>query len=161
MFKVIFTKILLLVVLFLSFSTLSAKEKNEPQLQYSIKSNGNGQQGYWVAEVTAYVDKKSDIGNTVLQKCAVHGALFKGTAPGKAGLPQNPICTSVSAESQYSDFFKAFFQQDYKNYANVVTGTLSTIKVKKGYEVTATVQIAKDNLRKAMEQAGIVRKLGF
>lgn len=35
------------------------------------------------------------------------------------------------------------------------------MKVGKGYEVTATVQIAKDNLRKAMEQAGIIRKLGF
>ena len=75
--------------------------------------------------------------------------------------PQKPLCASASAEVQNADFFNAFFQQDFKSYADVIAGTLSTMKVGKGYEVTATVQIAKDNLRKTMEQAGIIRKLGF
>ena len=94
-----------------SFNVTYAKDKDEPQLQYSIKSCGSGQQGYWVVEVTAYVAKKGDINNTILQKCAVHGALFKGVAPGQGGSPQKPLCTSASAEAQNADFFKAFFQE--------------------------------------------------
>ncbi|MCD7714400.1 MAG: hypothetical protein LUI08_05705 [Prevotella sp.] len=139
----------------------AANAKDAPEYQYSIQSSGSGQQGYWVVEVTVYVTKKGDINNAVLQKCAVHGALFKGVAPGQSGSPQKPLCSSAAAETQYSDFFEAFFKEDYKTYADVVAGTLATTKVKKGYEVTATVQIAKDNLRKTMEQAGIIRKLGF
>ncbi|MCD8290911.1 MAG: hypothetical protein LUC91_05355 [Prevotella sp.] len=157
----IITKLLLLIAFVVSVNVAYAKDNDASQLQYSIKSNGSGQQGYWVVEVTAYVTKKSDINNTILQKCAVHGALFKGVAGGQGGSPQKPLCSSTSAETQYSDFFNAFFQQDFKNYADVVEGTLSTTQVGKGYEVTATVQIAKDNLRKAMEEAGIIRKLGF
>lgn len=157
----IITKLLLLMAFVFSFNVTYAKDKDESKLQYSIQSSISGQQGYWVVEVTAYVTKKGDINNTILQKCAVHGALFKGVAPGKGGSSQKPLCTSATAESQNTDFFNAFFQQEFKNYADVVAGTLSTIKVGKGYEVTATVQIAKDNLRKAMEQAGIIRKLGF
>ena len=85
----IITKLLLLMAFVFSFNVTYAKDKDEPQLQYSIKSCGSGQQGYWVVEVTAYVAKKGDINNTILQKCAVHGALFKGVAPGHGGSPQN------------------------------------------------------------------------
>ncbi len=156
----IITRLLLLTAFIISVNAIYAKDNDPSQLQYSIKSSGSGQQGYWVVEVTAYVSKKGDINDTILQECAVHGALFKGVAPGQSGAPQKPLCPST-ARTQYSDFFDAFFKEDFKNYAGVVAGTLSTVKVGKGYEVTATVQIAKDNLRKTLEEAGIIRKLGF
>lgn len=59
----IITKLLLLMAFVFSFNVTYAKDKDEPQLQYSIKSCGSGQQGYWVVEVTAYVAKKGDINN--------------------------------------------------------------------------------------------------
>lgn len=158
--KVIFTRCLILILFVFAFTQTFAKDKEENNLQYSIKSSGSGQQGYWVVEVTAYVKKKKEINRAILQKCAVHGALFKGVSQGTAGVAQKPIC-SPSTESQNADFFNAFFQNDYQNYADIVAGTLSTVKTDYGYEITATVNIAKDNLRKAMEQAGMVRKLGF
>ncbi len=156
----IIASLLLLMTLAAPVNATYAKDKDAIDYQYSIKSSGSGQDGYWVVEVTAFVTKKGDINDAVLQKCAVHGALFKGVAPGQGGSSQKPLCPST-AETQYSDFFDAFFKEDYKVYADVVAGTLSTTKTGKGYEVTATVQIAKDNLRKTMEQAGIIRKLGF
>lgn len=85
----IITKLLLLMAFVFSFNVTYAKDKDESKLQYSIQSSISGQQGYWVVEVTAYVTKKGDINNTILQKCAVHGALFKGVAPGKGGSSQN------------------------------------------------------------------------
>lgn len=87
-------------------------------------------------------------------------SVVQGSVTGHCRSCPKPIC-SPSTESQNADFFNAFFQNDYQNYADIVAGTLSTVKTDYGYEITATVNIAKDNLRKAMEQAGIVRKLGF
>lgn len=158
--KIFLTRLLFFMAFVFTFTVTFAKDKEENNLEYSIKSSGSGQQGYWIVEVTAFVEKKKDINSAIILKCAVHGALFKGVSQGEGGTAQKPIC-GASAESQNADFFNAFFQKDYKNFAEMVAGSLSTAKVNKGYEVTATVNIAKDNLRKAMEQAGVVRKLGF
>ncbi len=46
-------------------------------------------------------------------------------------------------------------------YASAVDPSISIMKVGKRYAITATVQVAKDNLREMLEKAGIIRKLGF
>lgn len=56
--KVIFTRCLILMLFVFTFTQTFAKDKEENNLQYSIKSSGSGQQGYWVVEVTAYVKRK-------------------------------------------------------------------------------------------------------
>ncbi len=153
-------KFFLLLAVVCSFTTANAKGGDEP-LQYTIKSCDNVADGYWMVEVTTTVSKKKNVNEDILQKCAVHGALFKGIAKGTKGNAQIPICGSLSAETQHADYFNAFFQQDYRVYADVITESLTTVKTDDGFQLTATVQIAKDSLRKAMEEAGIIRQLGF
>lgn len=155
------TILFLLFVLFMSSTGVNAKSNdNDPVLSYEIKCAGTGQQGFYLVEVTALAKKKGDIKLNLVKKCAVHGVVFKGFSGVQGCRSQRPIA-NATAEQQHADFFKAFFQKDYLNYVSSVDPTLHTVKVKGGYEITGTVQVAKDELRNTLEKAGIVKKLGF
>ena len=133
---------------------------HDNSLKYEINCAGIGQQGYYVVEVSIYVEKKKDINIENVKRCAVHGVIFKGFSGERGFSHQEPILSPV-VESENSDFFNAFFQKDYLYYVSDVDGTIQTMKVGKGYQVTSIVQVAKSELRKMLEQSGIIRKLGF
>lgn len=156
-------KITVIIILMFSIfvcGEVCAKEKANKGLSYEIKCAGNGQQGYYLVEVTAYVDSKADVKIDNVKKCAVHGVLFKGFSGENGCKAQKPIL-SATQEQQYADFFNSFFKSDYLSYVSVVDPTVKTTKVGKQYAITSTLQVSKDELRKALEDAGIARKLGF
>lgn len=95
-----------------------------------------------------------------IRKCAVHGVIFSGFS-GEYGCRAQKGMLNATQEQQHADFFNAFFKNDYLRFASAVDPSLSTVKVGKGYAVTATIQVAKDELRETLEKAGIIRKLGF
>lgn len=152
---------LLLLLLVMIFNSFSAGAKNsENELSYDIKCAGTPQQGYYLVEVTAYVTKKMDINMDVIRKSAVHGVIFSGFSGEQGCKAQRPMLNATQ-ELQHSDFFEAFFERDCLRFVNAVDKTFSTTKVGKKYALTATVQVAKEELRKTLENAGIIRKLGF
>lgn len=138
----------------------SARDKDNEALSYDIKCAGNPQQGFYLVEVTAYLPKKRDISMDIIRKCAVHGIIFSGFA-GEQGCRAQKAMLNATQEQQYADFFNAFFKNDYLRFASAVDPSLSTMKVGKRYAVTATIQVAKDELRETLEKAGVIRKLGF
>lgn len=148
----------LLSILSLNSFNISAKSADE--LRYEIKCAGSGQQGFYIVEVTAQVNNKRDIKMDFIKRCATHGVLFKGFS-GEPGCKSQSALLSLSAESQNKEFFNSFFKHDYMIYASAVDGTIQTVKDRKKYLITATIQIAKEELRKRLEDAGILRKLGF
>lgn len=150
----------ILLALFCSIQTIYGKDKASEDLSYEIKSAGTGQQGFYIVEVTAYAPKKNQINMDLVKKCAVHGVIFQGFSGEQGRQSQKPML-SATKEQQHADFFNAFFEKDYLRYASAVDPSLSTMKVGKRYAVTATIQVAKDELRNTLEQAGILRKLGF
>lgn len=155
-------KFFLFLVVFITIGVCSSysKESSDEVLKYDIKCAGSGQQGFYIVEVSAYVDKKKNISMDIVKKCAVHGVIFKGFS-GSQGCSSQRAMVSPITEKEHADYFKAFFANDYSSYVSAVDGTVQTMKVGKGYQVTATVQVSKDQLRKTLESAGVLRKLGF
>ena len=68
----------------------------------------------------------------------------------------------VGAEAKYADFFNAFFANggEYNKYVTVTMGSQEVVKVGKEYKIGLIVSVSKDQLRKALEAAGVVKALG-
>lgn len=128
--------------------------------QYDIRCGGSGTQGYYIVEVSAVVDKASEIGEDVVLKCSVHGVLFRGFTGTGGCTSQRPLTGSAMQEQQHSEYYSAFFQNgNYSNYATMVSGSLKTSRVGKKYKVSGIVSVAKDQLRHDLEKAGMIRGL--
>ena len=138
----------------------SAKDKNEG-LKYDLVSAGVGVQGTYLCKVSVYT-KKGKTTDADLKRAAVHGVIFKGVAGGKGVATQKPM-SNPTVEYEKADFFKEFFADDgpYMAYANVEPSSIGRMRTaQKEVCVSAVVVIFKDELRKYLEKAGIVRGLG-
>lgn len=166
---------IIILILFVGISTCVYAQKRKAnketqQFRYEMEAAvGQALQGNILVKVYTYSkDKNTAIGQA--GKNAVHGVLFKGTAPvnnGNVRLPgQKPIITDVNAEETYQEYFEAFFSDGgkFQKYVQLVNNGIpdagDIIKVGKEYKVGIKVLVAKDALRKEMEAAGIVKSLG-
>lgn len=151
---------LTLVMMALCPVTASAASKVEVP-KYDIVSAGVGSQGTYLCKVSVYT-KKGTTKDADLKRAAVHGVIFKGVAGGN-GVATQKAMASPSTEYEKADFFKEFFADDgpYTAYANVVPNSISRAKTaNKEVCVSAVVVVSKDELRKYLEKAGIVRGVG-
>ena len=152
------TYALTLILLFaLSWAGFAA----EP-LQYEIVGAGSGTQGTYLVKVYV-VSKKNKPDLELLKKCAVHGVLFKGFTVTNSRVTQKPLAGSPLAEQEHTDFFEPFFADggSYANYVSMVTAQYDVVKMKKKqYRIGATFSVAKDQLRKDLEKAGVLKGLG-
>ncbi|MBE6249234.1 MAG: hypothetical protein E7106_08300 [Prevotella sp.] len=158
------SKKLFILVCFLLGCTVSSEiqaKKDVESLIYSIQCGGSGTQGYYIVEVTTYAKKVSQINQDLVCRCAVHGVLFKGFPGSNGCMSQRPLAGSALVEQQHQEFFGPFFQDGggYVSYASMVDGSLKTQKEGKKFKVKATVSVAKDQLRKDMEKAGVIKGL--
>lgn len=148
--------IMLLVFLSFSFATLGAKSLIT-DTRYDIEGVETGQQGTYLVKVYVY-SKKSSVTTEEFKFAAVHGVIFRGFS-GKGFGAQKPIA-KPEAQTQHADFFYAFFNNgDYTAYAQVVNPVADRVRVGKEYKIAATVSVSKDELRKTLEGAGIIRNL--
>lgn len=152
---------LLLVLLALSTLTLSAKKKSTEQFQYDIECAANGIHGTYVVRVWTYSKKAKSVTLEQSKRDAVHGVIFKGFAGVNGCQSQRPLIRQAGAETENADYFKMFFKDggEYMKYAATTQGTQEVVKVGKMYKVGIVVTIAKDDLRKALEAAGVLRSL--
>ena len=156
--------LLLLVMLVGGFHCMdvNAKKKKKEPIEYDIRCGGSGSQGYYLVEVSAYTDDSSQIGSSLVCRCAIHGVLFKGFTGTQGCTAQRPLAGNAYVEQQHPDFFTTFFQDGggYATYASIVEGTIKTVKEEKRYKVTALVSVAKEQLRQDLEKTGIIKGLG-
>ena len=146
----------MLVILTLSVVRLDAKS-HITDTRYDIEGVETGQQGTYLVKVYVY-SKKSSVTTEEFKFAAVHGVIFRGFA-GKGFGAQKPIA-KPEAQTQHADFFNAFFNNgDYAAYAQVVNPVADRVKIGKEYKVAATVSVSKDELRKTLEGAGVIRSL--
>ncbi|MBQ8423273.1 MAG: hypothetical protein IJY36_03290 [Coprobacter sp.] len=149
----------LLIVTFFAF-LLSALHADNV-MDYEIVAAGSGTQGNYLVNVYVY-SKKAKLSPEELKKCAVHGVLFKGFTSKENRVSQKPLAGNALTEQQHSDFFNLFFGDNgtYKNYVSMTSSAYEVIKVqKKTYRIGATLSVAKEQLRKDLEAAGIIKKL--
>lgn len=150
----------LLVVVGASAASRKQKDGDTLKFQYEIEGVNNGTQGTYLVRVWTYSSSnKADI--ETCKKNAVHGVIFKGYAGSKTVRPQRPLVTAPGAELEHAEFFKLFFQDggEYNKYITITAGSQEVIKVGKQYQIGLVVSVSKDALRKALEQAGVVKSL--
>ncbi len=157
-----FLSIICALALCLNASAAGKKkaDKDTQQFRYEIECAGNATQGTYLVKVWSYA-KKAAVAEDQCRKNAVHGVIFKGYGGANGCIAQRPLCATPGAEVQYETYFKEFFAAggEYQRYASIVEGTTETVKVGKEYKVGVVVSVRKDDLRKALEAAGVIRAL--
>lgn len=154
--------LLLLFALCLPFVALAQKtDIKKGDVSYGLEAAGVGAQGTALVKLE-YISKQKKVPVQVLQEYAVRGVLFKGIAAGACShTTQKPLCGSATAEQNHAEFFDKFFEDEsYKNYVQFVEGSLRIVAYKnKNYKATANLVVFKDQLRKDLEAAGVIKGL--
>lgn len=135
--------------------------KDTKNYRYEIECAGNGATGTYLVKVSTY-SKRQAVAAEWTVKNAIHGVIFKGYGGGDGCVAQKPLVRDAGAETENAEYFRQFFANggEYQKYASVVSGTMETSKVGCEYKVSQVVSVRKDDLRKALEAAGVVRGLG-
>ena len=150
--------ILLLFITVFSTTSISAKKVDVTTTRYEIEGVETGSEGTYLVKVYVFTDKPEATAEQ-LKYAAVHGVLFKGFA-GK-GFAAQKAMVNRDVEITKADFFKAFWNNnDYLAYATIINDVADRIKIsKKEYKLAAIVSVSKDELRKLLEDSGIIRGL--
>lgn len=149
--------------------TVSGQTRNERKMagfvmgNYEVECMGTGMDGTQLIKVWGF-GKKPDDAAYQARKNAVHAVMFKGINGGKPGCMQRPLITKPGAEVQHSAYFETFFSNG-GHYLNFVSqtgdGTMDRIKVGRNqYKVGVVVAVRHAELRRELETAGIINKLG-
>ena len=125
---------------------------------YQLEGAGTGSQGTYLVRVSV-LSKKSKVPDDEIGRCAVHGVLFRGFASKENRQQQKPLAGGPMVEMQHKDFFEDFFTSTYKGYYQMVGGSRQVVKAGKQYKVSCVVTVAKDQLRKDLQQADIIKGL--
>ena len=150
------------VLMLIPFDGAAQKKspKDTEQFRYEIEGVSNGAQGSYSVRVWTYSGTKN-VNFEVCKKNAVHAIIFKGYAGSGQVRPQQPLVKEPGAEVTHADYFKMFFADggEYNKYVTITAGSQEIVKVGKQYKIGLIVSVSKDMLRKALENAGIVRSL--
>ena len=136
-------------------------DKDTNQFRYELECSGNeAKQGTYLVKVWSY-SKKAAVAENQCRKNAVHGVIFKGYGRTRECVEQRPLANTPGIETQYKEYFDKFFADggEFQKYASIIAGTTETVKVGKEYKVGVVVSVRKDDLRKALEAAGVIRGL--
>ena len=134
--------------------------------RYDVECQGIGKQGSKLVKVWSY-SKNPKHAISRAMKNAVHGIVFKGYSGGGQGCTQSkPLVSSSSIAEQHANFFDAFFLDggEYMKYVSAATdGSIAPgdrLKVsRREYKIGVVVNVLHDQLRKRLEEEGIVRGL--
>lgn len=163
--------ILFITIFAFSLNTNAQKRKNKKtkdthEWRYELDCMGTGKQGTYLIKVWSY-SKKPRLAIEKAKRNAVHGVIFKGFAAGKQGCKsQKPLARNSNLENEKKSFFTVFFKDGGK-YMKFVTasndGAVAAgdrLKVsKKMYKIGIVISVNKDELRKELENAGIIKSL--
>lgn len=145
-----------------AFATSKSKaNKDTKSFRYEIECAGNGVQGTYLIKVWSY-SKKARVAAEQCKKNAVHGVIFKGYTGGNGCVAQRPLAKNPGVELEYEEYFRHFFSDggEYYKYVSVTSAEQEMVKVGKEYKVGVVVSVQKDELRKALEAAGVIKGLG-
>lgn len=152
-----------LAVPLLFLQPVSAKKKSEKDTwnyRYEIECASVGQDGSYVVNVWSY-SKSKKFDPVRAGANAVHGVIFKGVS-GRQGCPSQPaLVRDPSVRESKKDYWNKFFDEngDSGKYVLSVSPTVERVKIKGGWKFRSTVQVAKDQLRRDLEAAGVLRGL--
>ena len=159
---IVILMVLLSSLMFNCFADSKSKaNKDTKSFRYDLECVNNGVKGTYLIKVWSY-SKKKEVAAEQCKKNAVHGIIFKGFSGINGCISQKPLATNPGVEIEYKEYFDLFFEEngEYLKYVQVTAGTQEFVKIGKEYKVGVIVSVAKDNLRKALEEAGVIKKMG-
>ncbi|MBO6306011.1 MAG: hypothetical protein J6M55_00755 [Paludibacteraceae bacterium] len=134
-------------------------DKATEQWRYELQDiNKVSKQGTVTFKVWSY-SKKENIAASQAPKNAIHGILFKGYGS------HAPMVSPAAAE-QHADFFEEFFKEGggYRRFVQTTNNGAPLVgdkmKVGKEWKVGIIVVVSETQLRKYLEQQGVINKLG-
>ena len=143
------------------------RQANEATMawNYEIQQVATGKNGSVVVKVWS-TSKKPEVAAEQAKKNAIHGAIFKGI-PERDRIPsKRPLMRDNNGYETHKAFFDDFFSDGgcYMRFVTLTTnGVLDAgdiLKVnKKEYKVGVQVTANYDELRKHLEQSGVIKKL--
>jgi hypothetical protein len=157
--------LILLIIPFFSVAQKRKADKETKEWRYELEVEQQGTQGTYLIKVWSY-SKKPETAIEQAKKNAVHGIIFRGfpernRVPGQKALAQSP-----NLEQEHEKFFNDFFDDGGK-YLKFVTlanngaiGAGDRIKIGKEYKIGVVISVDVNSLRKDLEEAGIIKKLG-
>jgi hypothetical protein len=165
------TKSLILIITMVILNSIafgqSKKKANKDTKiwRYEIEVVSVGAQGTYLIKVWSY-SKKPQVAIEQAKKNAVHGIIFQGFV-GKQGVSgQKPLTNNPNLEQEKESFFADFFADGgkYLKFVNITNdGSVAAsdrLKVGKEYKIGVIVSVNVSELRKDLENAGIIKGLG-
>lgn len=127
---------------------------------YEIENAGIGKEGYYLVRVWSYVKDPAKVTSQLVKRNAIHGVIFRGFSGQRGFVSQCPMVKSLAIIKEKAEFFSRFLGSDgdYIHYADLV-GVPEVVKMGKEYKIGYVVEVAKDRLRKVLEEAGVINKL--
>ncbi|MFD2550648.1 hypothetical protein ACFSQP_02345 [Bizionia sediminis] len=163
--------LLLVGIICFGFNANAQWKKNKANrdtkiFRYDIECQGIAKKGAKLVKVWSY-SKNPKHAKAQGMKNAVHGIIFTGYAGGNQGCTTlNPLVSDYTVAEEHEAFFDAFFEDggEYLKYVSSATdGSIAAgdrLKVsKREYKIGVIVSVQFDQLRKRLEQEGIVRAL--
>jgi len=133
--------------------------KNDGFKAYEVENAGVGNDGTYVLRVWT-TSKSSRLSVEISKMNAVHAVLFKGLPSGNGSSAKSPLA-GADAEEACGAFFASFFESDYARFVNsvAVTSTVVYKLPRNRYRTGVVISVAKDELRRYLEDNGIVKRL--
>lgn len=135
---------------------------------YEVETQAKNSSGSYLLKIWSY-SKSTFIAEEQAKKNAIHAIIFQGAPenkdPKKRVAPIRPLLQDPALEITHEEFFKEFFKEggEYKRFARMSNnGMADVIKYGKGdkkYKVGVVVLVETANLRKYLEQSGIIKSL--
>jgi hypothetical protein len=140
-------------------------DRETEEWRYELEAVGVAAQGTEQVKVWTY-SKKPIVAMEQASKNAVHGVVFKGY-PNKDRIPgQKPLLSDATLTDEQATFLDQFFDDGgpYQRFVSLIgNGTIAPedrIKIGKEYKIGVVVKISTAELRKELERANIIKKLG-
>ncbi|MBR1878645.1 MAG: hypothetical protein IJ814_06550 [Paludibacteraceae bacterium] len=136
------------------------------QWRYELQAAvGQAVEGATLVRVWTY-STKPNIAEGQAGKNAVHGIIFKGFPASNDGtriVGRDPLINDPDTEQKYQDYFTEFFKTGgaYQRYVSYIGNGVpdQILKVGKEYKVAVTVVVLIDQLRKRLEEDGILKPM--
>jgi len=163
--KIIQSGIIILSVMLVSCSASRTAERYTQQWRYEIEPVSIGTKGSYLIKVWSY-SRNQAVAAEQAKKNAVHGVVFRGFTGMNGVSAKPPLATSPNLENEKKEFFDPFFANGgrYMKYVSITNdgsiGAKDRLKVGKEYKIGLIVSVAVDELRKDLEDAGMIRPLG-
>ncbi len=143
---------------------INAANEDTEEWRYTIQNEAVGDGNTALVCVHSY-SKSIEVAREQCLKNAIHGLIFRG-APGKDATVKGlaPLVNNSAVEHEHSDFFQNLFRDggEYRRYATVASseGVGSVVKKGKEYDVRVYVTVQYADLRRRLEQEGILVSMG-